>query len=335
MKKKKRVPNYPRIIGWSLGLIVVLCIVIFFGRLIKWNRGVEYVMTDEDYANIKLDTKDNITILPASIFAPETDDGVPTILVLGNDSYYAGLEDKSGITDYLSAELPDATIINCCFPGSTMTTNPNLESTPELCPENYFTVFWLMFAKKFNDFASYQDIAISYLDPNRYDIDAYNKILQNFKDVDLAKVDLVLFCYDGHDYLNGALPKNNPLDENTISDVKTVLGALYGTVLITNDAYPNIQYVFISPTFCYANDESGKQVPCTILNTGNGNMSGLLEAARETSSYVGLSYMDMIAGIELNEDTADNYLEDDGITPNQKARRMIADRIVELLSNRL
>ena len=50
--------------------------------------------------------------------------------------------------------------------------------------------------------------------------------------------------------------------------------------------------------------------------------------------YYGISYIDMYSGVEVNEENADEYLEDDGITPNKKARRMMADRLVKLLNDR-
>ena len=53
---------------------------------------------------------------------------------------------------------------------------------------------------------------------------------------------------------------------------------------------------------------------------------------RKDGFYV--SYIDMYSGVEVNEENADDYLEDDGITPNKKARRMMADRLVKLLSDR-
>ncbi|MBO4784086.1 MAG: hypothetical protein J5521_05015, partial [Lachnospiraceae bacterium] len=62
--KKRRVPNYPRIIGWSIGLLLIICVIAIVTRIIIWDKGVKYVMTAEDYERIKLDTLDNVILWP-------------------------------------------------------------------------------------------------------------------------------------------------------------------------------------------------------------------------------------------------------------------------------
>lgn len=328
---KRRVPNVPRIVGWSLALILVICVALFFIRLAIWNKGVRYTITDEDIASIKLDTKDNITILPASIFRPDTDDGIPTILVLGNDTYYEGLDDNTGITDYLKKELPDAEIINCCFPGSQLACYNALETSPEECPEDYFTLFYLILGANLNDY-SRQDAAMNYLSADKQAI--YKPILDNFKSVDFNNVDIILLCYDGHDYLNGVNPYTN-IVTNEVPDVSTILGSLVLSVNSNSSVYPGTQYVFLSPTFCYATDENGKKQSSNLYSTGYGTIADYYSAGRATSDFCGLSFMDMLCGVDINEETADKYLEKDGITPDKGARKLIADRISSLLKERL
>lgn len=329
---KRRVPNIPRIVGWSLALILVICVIVFFVRIAVWNKGVKYIVTDEDIASIKLDTHDNVTILPASIFRPDTDDGVATILVLGNDSYYEGLDSGTGITDYLSENIPDANIINCCFPGSQLACYNSLETSPAECPEDYFTLFYLILGANLNDY-SRQTSALQYLPADKKQI--YESVLDRYMSVDFNNVDLVLICYDAHDYLNGVVPQSDTISPDGVPDVSTVLGTLQLSVGSNSSVFTTAQYLYVSPVYCYATDASGKKQSCTIYNTGNGTMADYYNAGRATSDYVGLSFADMLFGVPINEDTADNYLENDGITPNKEARKAIADRIAKLISERL
>lgn len=329
---KRRVPNVPRIVGWSLALILVICVLVFFIRLAVWNKGVKYIVTDEDIASIKLDTNDNITILPANIFRADTDDGVPTILVLGNDSYYEGLDDKTSITDYLSESIPNADIINCCFPGSQLSCYNPHETSPAECPEDYFTLFYLILGANLNDF-SRQNEAMMYLPDDKKSV--YQPILDRFMAVDFNKVDLVLICYDAHDYLNGVMPQSPVPTEDGIPDVSTFLGTLQLSVGSNASVYPTIQYAYVSPIFCYATDPSGNKVASTLYNSGNGTIADYYNAGRATSDYVGLSFIDMLFGVPIHEETADDYLEKDGITPNKKARKEVADRIAKLIAERL
>ena len=52
------------------------------------------------------------------------------------------------------------------------------------------------------------------------------------------------------------------------------------------------------------------------------------------TNYYGVSYVDLYSGVLIHEDNANAYLEDDGITPNKKARELIADRLITVLKNR-
>ena len=103
--KKRRVPNYPRIIGWSLGLILVIAVISIVLRIIIWDKGVEYTMTAEDYERIKLDTIDNILLWPSEQINTETYDGVTEVLVFGNDSFYEGSKKGESIMDMFKKEV--------------------------------------------------------------------------------------------------------------------------------------------------------------------------------------------------------------------------------------
>lgn len=326
---KKRIPNYARIIPVALGLLILIAILIVIIRLEVWNIGKEYIITPEDIANIKLDTSDNITLLPASIIRPEDDDGIPTILVYGNDSYYEGLEKKESVTDYLKTDLPNAEVINVCFPGSRMVSYNAHELSPQECPEDYFTLFWLMLSSNSGDFSK-QHEALKYLDSDKYDIKLYKEILEKFEKVDYKNVDIVLICYDGHDYLQGVPGQTEEGNDLETYNVSTALGSVYTSLYGNQQIYPTAQYIIVSPVFCLADGES-----CMLKDTGNGSIASIIRAEKAVPSFISISFMDMISGVEINEETYKDYLENDGITPNKKARQLIAARIAYLLLDRL
>ncbi len=331
---KKRKPNWSRIIPAFLGLVMIIIIFVIAIKLIIWSRGQKIVITEEDIAGIKMDTSDNITILPASIFRPDTDDGVPTIAVFGNDSYYAGLDDKSSITDLINEEIPEAVIYNFCLPGSQLTSISTESTSPEECPEDYFTFFWMILNKKLDALQNQYD-ALNYLDQDKYDLARYSEVLTAYDALDMNTVDLILICYDGHEYINGVVPESEEKNDFEVSKSTTVIGSLSTSIYIMNAGYPDIQYVYLSPVFCYAKDENGKRVDCDKYDTGNGTISAHLNAAKGAQNVVGLSYIDLFSGVDINDSNADSYLEADGITPNKKARQLIAERVSKLLSERL
>ena len=331
--KKKRVPNFGRIIPWALGLLIVLGIIVFFIRIAVWDHGIEYIITKEDLDNIVLDTRDNVVLMPPSKLPDQTYDGKTTVLVLGNDSYFEGNDDNSGIIDYMESDIPDVEFINCCLPGSALNSYNLEEKSPSVCPEDYFTLFWLAFDITWNDFTR-QEEALMYLDPLQYDTSRYQEVVRTLKSLDLASVDVVMFCYDGHDYRNGRLPINFVGEDAQTENIESLLGSLYTSIYLFNTYNPNIQYVYVSPAFCYGIDGNGEKVSCAMLDTGNGTIAETFNTANMVRDYYGISYIDMYSGVEVNEENADEYLEDDGITPNKKARRMMADRLVKLLNDR-
>ena len=331
-KKKKRKPKYPRIIGWSIALLIVICIIAFFIRLAVWDRGIAYVIPPD--TEVILDTKDNVILMPPSIIAKDTYDGKTTVLIFGNDSYAEGIDSKNSIIDYMAEDIPDVEFINCCLPGSGLNSLHESALSPSECPEDYFTLFWLSFDLCWNDFSKERE-ALLYLDPSVYDLPRYEEVITTLESVDLSSVDVVMFCYDGHDYRNGRLPVNYVGADAQTENIETLLGALNTSVYLFNNQYPDMQYVYVSPSFCYAIDENGDKISCAILDTGNGTIAETFNAARLISNYYGVSYIDMYSGVLINEENGEDYLEDDGITPNKKARRLMADRLVKLLEARL
>ena len=337
--KKRRVPNYPRIIGWSMGLILVIAVIAIVLRICIWDKGKAYVMTAEDYERINLDTIDNVILWPSEQINPEYD-GVTDVLVFGNDSFREGSDKGESIMDMFKKEVESdkVKIYDCCLPGSYLTSFNETEDSPEKCPEDYFTLFWLILNTKSKDFSK-QNTALNYLDSSKYDIDRYKEVLGILEGVNFDKIDVIMLCYDGHDYLFGKKPINynidNP-DNAQTENVATELGALYVLVNFINNINPNIQFVFVSPAFCYAKNENGKLVSSAKYDTGYGTIGEYIYTARYTiNNYYPMSYVDIYNGVLINEDNGKHYLENDGITPKETARKMIANRLIYLLKERL
>ncbi len=333
-KKKKRVPNYPRIIAWSIPLVLIICGLIVVLRVAVWNKGKEYVMTAEDYENIKLDTKDNLILMPPSKVSPDSYDGVTDILIFGNDSYVEGCEDGTGIIDYFEKGVENVNIYNCSLPGTYLNSFNESELSPSECPEDYFTLFWLCLSINWHNFDKQYE-ALCYLDPNQYDLEKYQEVLTILEGIDYSKIDVVMFCYDGHDYIKGHNPINYIGEDAQTENVATLLGSLNTSVYIINQANPDTQYVYVSPAFCYATDADGNKISCAIADTGYGTIETTFNTAKMITNYYGVSYVDLYSGVLIHEDNASTYLEDDGITPNKTARELIADRLITVLKERL
>ena len=336
---KRRVPNYPRIIGWSIGLILIICVIAIVARIIIWDKGVKYEMTAEDYERIKLDTLDNVILWPPEQLDKEAYDGTTDVVIFGNDTFRDGSDKGESIMDMFKKEVESdkVKLYDCCLPGSYMVSFNESEASPEECPEDYFTLFWLMLSTIQKDFGK-QNAALAHLDSSKYDLDRYKEVIDVLNGIDFKNVEVIMLCYDGHDYLYGKKPINYNIDKpdtEQTENVATELGALYVLCDTIHAINPNTQIVFVSPIFCYATDEKGKLVSSAKYDTGYGTIGEYIYCARYTiNNYYAISYVDLYNGVLINEDNGKHYLEDDGITLKEKARKMIADRLVYILKER-
>ena len=317
-----------------IALIAVVVIIIL--RINVWNKGIAYVIPPDTV--VKLDTSDNVVLMPPSVMSPDTDDGVTTVLLLGNGSYYEGKENGTDIVSMFSEDFPEEVkIIDCTIPLTYLTSYKIYETSPEECPEDYFTLFWLSASVCWNDYER-QYTALKYLDGEKFDLKRHKEVVDTLASIDVSDIDVVMYCYDGYDYQTGRVAmavseSGSPITEN----VTTLLGAVYTSIDLFSTYNPQIQYVYVFPSFCYAFDENGNKQSCNTYDTSNGTIAATFNAARQVSNYytVSYSYVDMYTGVDINEENADKYLESDGRTPNEKGRRMIADRLSLLLKDRL
>lgn len=322
------------IIGTAL--VVIIAVIAVLVKLGIWNKGVEYIITEADLKNIRRDTSDSIALLPESVASPTTTDGVTNVLIFGNDSYLAGSEDGTDIVSQFTKEFPETNFINCCLPNTLITSNHRYELSPEECPEEYFSLFWLSAAICWDDFErQYQ--ALNYLDPDEYDVEKYREVVKTLEQYKVSDIDVVMLCYDGHDYQRGRVALDMRDGSPDTENPTTALGAIYNCVLMFNAQKSEIQYVYVCPAFCFAFDEDGKKQSCNTYNTSNGTIASTHLAAKSVANYfnVSYSYIDMYTGVDIGENNGVRYLLADGVTPNEKARRMIADRLVTVLKGRL
>lgn len=322
-EKPIRKLNYQRIALLGLGLVILIVCIWGIARLIKWNQGREYII--DENVDISTETEDLIFFMDPAQQNPDYD-GSFDILILGNDTV---AYDRGGINiGELLEEKIDATVYNCAFSGSYMA-NQNSSSKIDENPLDTFSFFWLSNSIQTNNW-SMQEKALETL-PDTFDKTEYRETLDLLKSIDFNSIDLLLIYYDGHDYL-AQNPIANPTD---IYDAKTMEGAFTGSYERYPENYPNMQHMLIAPTFCYVIAEDGSKEGCDIANLGHGNLPTCLTTLQIQAEVYSVSFLDNFYGININAETAEQYLLDDGITPNEEGREMIAERIAEYINRRL
>lgn len=112
--KRRRKPNFQRIIPWALGLLILIAILATILQLAKWNRGKEYIV-DPDLV-LETETEDMIFFMDPSTLPDNNYDGTLDVVILGNDTLVYD-EDGSSIGDLLTEKI-DGNVYNCGFKGS-------------------------------------------------------------------------------------------------------------------------------------------------------------------------------------------------------------------------
>lgn len=326
-KSKKRVPNWGHIIPFSVGAVILIVGLVLIIRILIWNRGQVSIIDPNEVPDVSTETEDMMYLMPPSTVWGAEDDGEVNIAVFGNDTYATEYKGKT-IMDMVNEDL-NVNIYNICFPGSYLSSETEGVFDAEENPVNAFSFYWLQSNFLTRDY-KLQRKALEFL-PEGYDKKTYEQTLTELESIDFSKIDVLLICYDGHDYLAGRTPDIY----GEVYNVSTMQGSIAASIFNMEQNYPNLQYVFVAPVFCYYIDEAGNKEGCDTKDLGQGNMPTGLTPIHNLDAVYTLSYLDLFYGVKINLETAEGLLTEDGITPNEKGAKMMAERIVRMLKGRL
>lgn len=301
--------------------IILLCVILLIAgfsayRLYKWNKGVpsdydpNYQTTDFD-----IEVMDNIIPLAPDKLEGHEDDGVTTILCLGDDPFSLN-QGEGGLAEQIAAKT-DATVYNGSFTGTTMAAQ--FDSYNDGYILDAFSFSYVAQSLASGNFDLMKSAA-SY----SYD-EAFPRTTAMLEALDMNSVDLICIMYDGSDYIN-----KRPCDDpNAPEAVVTYTGALRAGVRAIQDAYPHIRIVVMSHTFCHTINEEGNFENGDRIDLGNGTLSHYLQKELDATSDCGVSFIDNFYG-SINEDNYLDYMTD-YIHFNDAGRELLADRFVQCI----
>lgn len=304
----------------NIHIIFLAAIVLIIGfsgyRLYKWNKGVpsDY---DPNYQTDEFDIEAMDSIIP---LAPDKlegheDDGVTTILCLGNDPM-SGDSGKGGVADWIAAKT-NANVYNGSYTNSTIAAQYPSYNDWYMIDGLSFTYVAKSLAS--GDFDFLTDVAAFSNDESVISTTAM------LASLDMNSVDVICIMYDGRDYINRH-PCDNP---NEPYDIITYTGALRTGIEAIQEAYPHIRIVFMSHTFCHTINEEGNYENGDRADLGNGTLSHYLQRALDVCMDCGVSFIDNFYG-SVNEDNYLDYMTD-YIHFNDAGRELLADRFVECI----
>lgn len=304
----------------NIHLILLAAIVLVIGfsayRLYKWNKGTpsdydpKYQTTDFD-----IEVMDNIIPLAPENREGWVDDGVTTILCLGDDPFSLD-RGENGLSEQI-AKKTGATVYNGAFTGTTMAAQFSSYN-------DGYILDAFSFSYVANSLASGNFDLMKTAATYSYD-ESFAQNTQMLSELDMNTVDMICIMYDGSDYIN-----KRPCDDpNAPYDIVTYTGALRAGVKAIQEAYPHIRIAVMSHTFCHSIGEDGNFQNGDRADLGHGTLSHYLQKERDATLDVGVSFIDNFYG-SVNEDNYLDYMTD-YIHFNDAGRELLAQRFVDCM----
>ena len=298
-----------------LGAIILIMVFSAF-RLYQWNKGeqIEYDPNDQT-TDFDVEAMDNIIPLAPDKLEGHEDDGVTTILCLGDDPF--SLEQgEGGLAEQIAAKT-NATVYNGSFTGTTAAAQ--FESYNDGYILDAFSFSYVAQSLASGDF-DLMKTAATY----SYD-EAFPRTAAMLESLDMNSIDLICVMYDGSDYIN-----KRPCDDpNAPHSIVTYTGALRAGIEAIQEAYPHIRIVVMSHTFCHNVNEEGNFENGDRVDLGHGTLSHYLQKELDATSDCGVSFIDNFYG-SVNEDNYLDYMTD-YIHFNDAGRELLADRFVQCI----
>lgn len=300
-------------------ILLIAALAIF--RLYKWNLGTDLDsdVGDVDPSEFDVETLDMIIPMDASLLEGREDDGVTTILCLGNNPFTDD-RDVTGLAAQIASKT-GAVVYDCAFPDSSAACKYPMYN-PEYT-KDHFNFFYVVECFRNKEFRAITSIAGDEPDPR------YMEAVNVMETVDMDKVDIILVMYDSTDY-NMGTPSDNPQNPN---DVTAFTGGLRTTLQNIQSTWPHIRVIVMSPTYARYMDEDGELHNGTLTDMGNGTLNHYLVKESEAVLDCGVSFIDNYYGT-INEDNYEEYMTDH-MHYNAAGRELLAERVADVINNKL
>ncbi|MBQ9989628.1 MAG: hypothetical protein IJP31_01600 [Lachnospiraceae bacterium] len=299
--------------GFNFHLIFFIVILVLFlfaaVRLWIWNMGEESQYDpNEDTSQFDIETMDHIQPMSSSRLEGHVDDGVTTLLCLGN-SPFADNKGEGGLAQALAAQV-DGVAYDASFADSFQSLKH--ETYQADYPNDGVSLYSIAQAISSGDFSTMEAAAASLSDEAV-------KTVEMLKGLDFSTVDMLIIMYDLSDYID-----HRPLyDPNNDSNLVTWSGSMNASLELIEEAYPHIRTVILSTPACGKTIDDF-YVDGDIHNLGNGTIPDYLNYQMNVILNTGVSYIDLYYGV-IRIDTRDEYLVND-YHLNEKGIQAIADR---------
>ena len=310
-KKKKRRINIHLILGGAMLLILIAVLIRFF----IWNMGT-HSGYDPNEVTDEFDTEalDYIQPLDPELLEGREDDGVTTILALGNDPFSDERGDE-GIAELVADRL-DAVVYNGAFPGSTIATK--YEEYSNAYPLDGLSLYWVTAALANQNFELMNRVCAD------LGSESAAAAAETLNHVDMDKVDVITIMYDLQDYMGGRIV----YDDTNENNINSCCGALNASIQLIQETWPHIRIIVLSHPYGTFTAGDGTVVDGDRDDLGNGTLTDYMGWEIQICVSNGVTFIDNYYGTITVDDTD---LLVDGFHLTQEGRQKVADRIVDVL----
>lgn len=307
IKKKKATQQY----NFHLIFFIVVIALFLFAiiKFLLWSKGEDSGYDpNEITTEFDVETMDHIQPMDSSRFEGIEDDGVTTLLCLGN-SPFADNKGENGLAQTLARKM-GGVAYDGSFAGTYQTMyNKTYQETYK--PDG-LSLYPVISAICSGDFSLIEYVASTMTETEM-------QTVEMLKNLDYSTVDMLVIMYDLSDYIDNR-PLYNQTDKN---DVITWTGALNASLELIEETYPHIRTVVLSMPACGATID-GYYIDGDKLNLGNGTIPDYLNYEMNVILANGVSYIDNYYGV-ITVENSDEYLVND-YHLNEKGIEAIADR---------
>ena len=312
-KKTKAAHKSTTVQGYNFHLIFfIVVIVLFLFAIIKfllWSKGEDSGYDpNEITTEFDVETMDHIQPMDTSRFEGIEDDGVTTLLCLGN-APFADNKGENGLAQTLARKMGGVAYDGSFAESFQTMYNKTFQETYK--PDG-LSLYPVVSAICSGDFSLIEYVASTMSETEVQTVE----ILKN---LDYSTVDMLVIMYDLSDYI-GNRPLYNQTDKN---DVITWTGSLNASLELIEETYPHIRTIVLSmPASGITVD--GYYIDGDKMNLGNGTLPDYLNYEMNVILANGVSYIDNYYGV-ITVENKDEYLVDE-YHLNEKGIEAIADR---------
>ncbi|WP_177220669.1 SGNH/GDSL hydrolase family protein [Halolactibacillus miurensis] len=211
------------------------------------------------------------------------------------------------------------TVYNIGFGGTRMAHHTSTDYDP-------FSFSYLVKSIVNNDFNEQQSL----IDKDNPFSPRFKLHFKNLKEIDFSNVDFISVFLGTNDYMGTKYGGVVPLGNETDSTRDTFYGGINVAVEILKEAYPNIEVIFVTPTWRMNNEQLGGGSAEENPNEDGYYLIEYVDALIDRGEYYNIPTLDLYRESGINKETQSIYLADD-VHPNDEGFKHIGNMISDFI----